>query len=174
MDVKLIEKSAPLVSRLTEDHDCGGVTCLKCLPALLIEDLTAAGIADNTAIQSLTAENATLLFKCREAEEGWKNALIAPLTWQAELTAERDALQQALADAQGAMTLTAEIGVTYFDQRNEALAERDAALARVAELKAGVGNIKKLATKRLFEGGPDGNLAAIEGFARALLEGPKQ
>ena len=89
------------------------------------------------------------------------------------LTAERDALQQALADAQGAMTLTAEIGVTYFDQRNEALAERDAALARVAELKAGVGNIKKLATKRLFEGGPDGNLAAIEGFARALLEGSK-
>ena len=118
------------------------------------------------AIQSLTAENATLLFKCREAEEGWKNALIAPLTWQAELTAERDALQQALADAQGAMTLTAEIGVTYFDQRNEAL-------ARVTELEAGVGNIKKLATKRLFEGGPDGNLAAIEGFARALLEGSK-
>ena len=52
-------------------------------------------------------------------------------------------------------------------------AERDAALARVAELGAGVGNIKKLATKRLFEGGPDGNLAAIEGFARALLEGSK-
>ena len=160
MDVKLIEKSAPLVSRLTEDHDCGGVTCLKCLPALLIEDLTAAGIADNTAIQSLTAENATLLFKCREAEEEWKNALIAPLTRQAELTAERDGWNTMVRD------MSLEIG--------RRLGERDAALARVAALEAGVGNIKKLATKRLFEGGPDGNLAAIEGFARALLEGPKQ
>ena len=103
MDVKLIEKSDSLVSRLTEDHGCIGVKCLKCLPALLIEDLTDAGIADNTAIQSLTAENATLLFKCREAEEGWKNALIAPLTWQAELTAERDAALARVAALEAAL-----------------------------------------------------------------------
>ena len=133
-----------------------------------LHELTGRAAA---AIQSLTAENATLLFKCREAEEGWKNALIAPLTWQAELTAERDALQQALADAQGAMTLTAEIGVTYFDQRNEALAERDAALARVAELEAGLAAINAGA---LNDRENDKNFRYFaERKTRALLEGSK-
>ena len=89
------------------------------------------------------------------------------------LTAERDALQQALADTQGAMTLTAEIGVTYFDQRNEATAERDAALACVAALvtaidapRYGDDSIWDDLGEQCYDDGP---LAK----ARALLEGSK-
>jgi len=42
--------------------------------------------------------------------------------------------------------------------------------ADVARLREALGNIRALAAKRQWEGGLDGNLAEIEGFALAALE----
>jgi len=42
--------------------------------------------------------------------------------------------------------------------------------SRIEALKAALRNIQALAKKRQAEGGPDGNLKAIEGFAKQALE----
>mgnify|MGYP000022182376 CR=1 FL=1 len=57
---------------------------------------------------------------------------------------------------------------TMLRQAADALAAKDAEIAR---LVSALDNICTLAAKRQNEGGPDGNLADIEGFARAALEG---
>lgn len=63
-------------------------------------------------------------------------------------------------------------GALPCDQVDKPDSDTIAALrAEVERLREALTNIKALAMKRQHEGGADGNLADIEGFARAALKG---
>ena len=61
----------------------------------------------------------------------------------------------------------------YRNRAERAEAELAEVRAEVERLREALLNIRALAVKRQSEGGPDGNLASIEGFARAALNGGK-